>query len=192
MDNVDKKKLKQNILTICQQDFVTVFELCGFSKYHGIYIFNIFTTLLFKYSSFSCGQSFEYLFTVQLVGQKSKYFYIHPVSAHPHCNGMKGPLLRRYRQHLEQSRVNCGVSTETKQSKTSSWFLSDKDNLLRVMLTYCANVEVALLTQELVELQPRSGEHLSQVIHFNPNYLHHQMTLPHVGKISNRSLHLDI
>ena len=82
--------------------------------------------------------------------------------------------------------------TETNQFKTSSWFLSDKDNLLRVMLTYCANVEVALLTQELVELQPWSGEHLSQVIHFNPNYLHHQMTLPHVGKISNRSLHLDI
>ena len=46
MDNVDKKKLKQNILTICQQDFVTVFELCGFSKYHGIYLFNIFDHII--------------------------------------------------------------------------------------------------------------------------------------------------
>ena len=45
MDNVDKKKLKQNILTICQQDFVTVFELCGFSKYHGIYLFTIFLNM---------------------------------------------------------------------------------------------------------------------------------------------------
>ena len=45
MDNVDKK-LKQNILTICQQDFVTVFELCGFSKYHVIYLFNIFDHII--------------------------------------------------------------------------------------------------------------------------------------------------